>query len=158
MLLDVDEIIESDKFIIWWQSQKNLLHSYRLSCYWYFRDSKYRCKNTEEAIAIVKKGQLTQDDALVFHREERKALFWSVPENLRMDNCNLNGIPFSHHYSWVRSKESMIKKVQSWGHNKDQDWLSLVEKEFEQPFRGKDVIFQDREYITVVPYINLCMI
>ena len=155
MLLDVDEIIEPQKFIKWWNMQKNnLLDSYRLSCYWYFRDFKYRCKHTEEAIAIVKKGPLTENDTLVFHQEERKALFWCVAKNRRMDGCNLNGIPFSHHYSWVRSKEAMIKKVQSWGHNKDQDWVYLVNKEFEQPFRGKDVIFRDREYDIVEPYIN----
>lgn len=155
MLLDVDEIIEPNKFIIWWDSQKNnLLDSYRLSCYWYFRDFKYRCKNIEEAIAIVKRGPLTENDLLIFHQEERKALFWCLPENRRMDKCNLNGIPFSHHYSWVRSREGMIRKVQSWGHNKDLNWVPLVEKEFEQPFRGKDVVFGDREYEIVEPYIN----
>jgi hypothetical protein len=49
----------------------------------------------------------------------------------------------------------MIKKVKSWGHNKDLNWVPLVEKEFEQPFRGKDVIFGDREYDIVEPYINV---
>lgn len=155
MFLDVDEILEPDKFIKWWnQQQSNLLDSYRLACYWYFRDFKYRSKNWEEAIALVKSGPLTNNDRIVFHHEERKAMFWNVPENKRMDKCTLDGLPFSHHYSWVRSKQGMLKKVKSWGHNKDLDWSVLVEKEFEQPFRGKDVIFGDREYDIVEPTIK----
>jgi hypothetical protein len=71
MFLDVDEIIEPDKFILWWNTQQNnLLDSYRLSCYWYFRDFKYRCKNWEEAIAIVKSGPLTRDNQIIFHQED----------------------------------------------------------------------------------------
>jgi hypothetical protein len=156
MLLDVDEIIEPDNFIAWWKTQeKNPKDSYRLACYWYFRDFKYRSKNWEEAIALVKGGLLTTCDDLTFSNEERKALFWSTLECRRMDKCKLNGLPFSHHYSWVRSKEGMLKKVRSWGHNKDKDWVTLVEKEFEQPFRGKDVIFGDREYDMVEPLINV---
>jgi hypothetical protein len=49
----------------------------------------------------------------------------------------------------------MLKKVSCWSHNKDKDWISLVHKEFELPFRGNDVIFADREYDIVDPYINL---
>lgn len=156
MFIDVDEIIEPGKFIEWWKTQDATpLDSYRLACYWYFRDFKYRSKNWEEAIALVKAGPITSNDNLIFHHEERKALFWSIPEHTRMDKCLYNGLPFSHHYSWVRSRESMLKKVSSWGHNKDRDWKSAVEKEFEQPFRGKDVIFGDREYDVVEPYINV---
>ncbi len=156
MLLDVDEVIEPEKFKIWWsQQQGNLVDSYRFSCYWYFREFKYRYKNWEEAIALVKSGPLTTNDNIIFHHEERKAMFWSVSENKRMDKCKLDGLPFSHHYSWVRSKQGMLKKVKSWGHNKDCDWSKLVEKEFEQPFRGKDVIFGNREYDIVEPLIKI---
>ena len=156
MFLDVDEVLEADKFIKWWSMQQNdLKDSYRLACYWYFREFKYRLKIWEEAIALVKSGPLTQNDHIIFHQEERKAMFWCLPENRRMDKCKMDNIPFSHHFSWVRSKEGMLKKVKSWGHNKDLDWSLLVEKEFSQPFRGKDVIFGDREYDIVEPYLNI---
>lgn len=156
MFLDVDEILEPDKFIKWWKIQEaNPLVSYRLACYWYFREARYRDKNWEEAIAIVKSGPLTQDDGIIFHNEERKAMFWCVPEKFRMDKCKLDNLPFSHHFSWVRSKEGMLKKVKSWGHRGDIDWTSLVEKEFEQPFRGTDVIFKNRQYDIVEPVFDI---
>jgi subtilase family serine protease len=34
----------------------------------------------------------------------------------------------------------MIQKVISWGHNKDIDWVSLIEQEFTHDFNGKDFI------------------
>ena len=68
MFLDVDEVLEPQKFITWWNQQKNnLIDSYRLSCYWYFREFKYRLKIWEEAIALVKSGPLTQNDHIIFN-------------------------------------------------------------------------------------------
>ena len=40
----------------------------------------------------------------------------------------------------------MLKKVKTWGHSHDRNWVDLVNKEFEESFRGKDVIFGNREY------------
>lgn len=34
----------------------------------------------------------------------------------------------------------MIRKVKSWSHNLDRDWVTLVEKEFEHDFNGTDFI------------------
>jgi hypothetical protein len=36
--------------------------------------------------------------------------------------------------------DEMIQKVISWGHNKDIDWVSLIEQEFTHDFNGKDFI------------------
>jgi hypothetical protein len=154
LLLDTDEIVESDRFVQWINNQEGkLLDSYKLANYFYFRDVKYRSKSIEDSVVFVKKGPLTNNDELVFHPEERYGLWIGADKRDRM--CMLDNKPFIHHYSWVRSKEAMIRKVTSWGHNKDRDWVSLVNKEFEQPFRGKDVIFGDREYDIVEPYITL---
>ena len=49
----------------------------------------------------------------------------------------INGKPMIHHYSWVRTKDEMLKKVLTWGHNKDRDWVKLIEEEFTRPFNGK---------------------
>lgn len=156
LLLDTDEIIESDKFIQWIEQQeksKMLLDGYKLANYFYFRDFKYRAKNTEDSIVLIKNGPLVRNDALVFHDHERSGVFDAAPKKAR--NCMLDGKPFIHHYSWVRSKEAMLKKVTAWSHNADKNWVALVHKEFEAPFRGKDVIFGDnREYEVVEPYLN----
>ena len=154
LFLDTDEIVEADNFSKWLKLQQgNMLESYKLANYTYFRDVRYRCKTVEDSIILVHK-ELTTRDNLVFHPEERFGLWYYGFTKDRM--CMLEGKPFIHHYSWVRTKETMLKKVTSWGHNKDKDWVSLVHKEFEEPFRGKDVIFGDgREYEIVEPYVDI---
>lgn len=154
MFLDVDEIVEPTKFMLWWkEEQKNLKDAYRLACHWYFRDFKYRAKTPEDAIVLIKNGKLVSDE-YIFNNNERRYMVESAPENKRMEMCTYNGEIFTHHYSWVRSKEEMQKKVQCWGHNTDRDWQSAVNLEFNEPFRGKDIIF-GREYDVVRPYVNV---
>lgn len=154
MFLDTDEIIVPELFNAWWKEQQlNPLISYKLSNYFYFRDFKYQCKELQDSIALVKKGQFTQDQ-FIFHENERSGVFDYVPYNLKARNVTYQGKPFIHHYSWVRSKEAMLKKVSCWSHNKDKDWASLVEMEFSEPFRGKDMIF-GFEYNTVEPYLDI---
>jgi len=43
----------------------------------------------------------------------------------------LDGEVMFDHFSWVRSREVMVKKVMNWGHREDRDWLSLVNKAFD---------------------------
>jgi hypothetical protein len=45
-----------------------------------------------------------------------------------------------HHFSWVRTKEQMLKKVESWAHKGDKHWVSLIEEEFKYSFRGRDFV------------------
>jgi hypothetical protein len=45
-----------------------------------------------------------------------------------------------HHYSWVRTKEEMLRKVKAWGHTNDKDWNTLIEEEFSREFNGKDFV------------------
>jgi hypothetical protein len=42
--------------------------------------------------------------------------------------------------SWVRTKEQMLKKVNSWAHKSDKHWVSLIEQEFEYSFKGRDFV------------------
>ena len=65
-----------------------------------------------------------------------------------------NGLPMLHHYSWVRTKEQMLKKVRTWWHNKDRNWEKSVEEEFSRPFSGKDFV-HGYEYKTVENKFNL---
>lgn len=154
MFLDADEIIEPDKMLTWWEKQQsNLMDVYRPANYWYFRDFCYRAKFLEDSVALVRNDPSCINDDMYDSQWDRHAFYVKNPSKLKQKMA-MDGVPFVHHYSWVRTKEAMLKKVNTWGHNKDRDWVSLVHKEFEAPFRGKDVIF-DREYDTVTPYVNI---
>jgi hypothetical protein len=64
------------------------------------------------------------------------------------------GLPMLHHFSWVRTKEEMFKKVKNWGHYRDRDWISCIEEEFTRPFNGKDFV-HGYEYNTVDNIFNI---
>jgi len=138
LFLDADEIIEGDLFKKYLKTKDHENYDVvSLECYWYFRERKYRAKTTEEAGVMCKKSICTYN--YIFsdmerwefkRREDFKSKRW-----LRQDNKVL-----CHHYSWVRTKEQMLRKVKSWGHNKDLDWVSLIEEEFSHDFNGTDFV------------------
>ncbi len=155
MFLDTDEIVEPDKFIAWLaqeESSGKMADSYRLANYFYFRDFCYRAKDWEDSIAFVKNKPSIFDDEIVFNNEERHAFFYYSRNRKRM--CTYDGVPFIHHYSWVRTKEAMLTKVKTWSHRDDRDWTSLVHQEFSENFRGHDVI-HGKVYDTVEPYLKI---
>jgi hypothetical protein len=140
MYLESDEIIESDKFIEWINTgeYKNY-ESMKFDNYFYFRESIYQADQTkyEDSVVLVKRKYANINPLLKIAREQcHEYLNVNKKRNIR----GLDGKPMIHHFSWVRTKEQMLRKVKSWFHNKDMDWVSLVEKEFSQEFSGVDFI------------------
>jgi len=99
---------------------------------------------------LARREVLTPENIL--NIDERLGLYLALPEKKILHQRGIDGLPFIHHYSWVRSKEQMLKKVITWAHYWEKDWPSMVEKEFSHPFSGKDFC-SDLEYETVEPYI-----
>jgi len=135
LYLDADEIVEYDEFSKFISSGHINTHdSFDLLCYWYFRDATYRATSFESAGTLVRRelGNINPDS-----NSERGQLlrgrYWQ--------HASINNVPIIHHYSWVRTKEEMLSKVKSWGHNQDNiDWVSLVEHEFSHPFNRTDFV------------------
>ena len=149
LYLDADEIVEYNEFNKFIASDyiKNY-DSFDLLCYWYFRDAKYRATSFESAGTLVRRelGAINPNS-----NSERgqllKGRFWQ--------HASINNTPIIHHYSWVRTKEEMLNKVKSWGHNQDNiNWVSLVEQEFTHPFNGTDFV-HNYGYDTVENKFNI---
>lgn len=132
LFLDGDEIPDGDLMLSWLNTEP--LDSYSLyifKCYWYFREPQYQAKTTEMCglladMSKVKKEMLFTQNERWFHQNypiSYKAL------------CTFNGSIIFNHYSWVRTKEEMLKKVRSWAHRNDCPWVDLVEKEFAHELR-----------------------
>ncbi|HSW72860.1 MAG TPA: hypothetical protein VLG44_05595, partial [Chlamydiales bacterium] len=101
---------------------------------------------------LVKKSLLTP--TVILDPCERYGLFQAMPNPKLPRVKGLDNKPLVHHYSWVRDKLAMLKKVTTWGHHLDKDdWKDLVEKEFSGPFSGKD-FFSDYQYQIVEPFID----
>lgn len=153
LFLDVDEIVDGAKFLEWLTNFP--LRNYealQLACYWYFRKEHYQSKVWEETPLLIKKDALTHE--LLMHPFERGGTFFKMEGNKAPFIKGKDDLPMVHHYSWVRSKDEMLRKVASWGHSGERDWVSLIEEEFSRPFKGKDFI-HGYDFIKVKPFIKL---
>ena len=139
LFLDCDEIVDSTSFREWLEHFDYPKYTaIRLANYWYFRSSSYRATTWEDTPLLLKKNR--ENLQALMHPQERSGTYFYIqPEKKRM--ClSLNKKPMVHHFSWVRTKEQMLKKVSNWGHCKERNWERLVEQEFSSSFQGTDFV------------------
>lgn len=149
MFMDSDEIIEGElaRESFGYEDFYKEYDEYVFSCYWYFREPIFRAKSLEQCHKLIRASALTKD--LVFSEHERGAV--GLSNRYRsMFKVQYNGRPIVHHFSWVRTKEQMLKKTASWGHKDDKNWKELIEEEFSRPFNGTDFVW-GYEYDIIQP-------
>ena len=139
LFLDADEIPDGKQFLEWLNCSDYMHHTaLKLSNYWYFRQPTHQALKFEDSIVLAQKKALEWE--ILLHKEERDAIYNLLPNPKRRHVFGPDGHPMFHHYSWVRTKEEMLKKVRAWGHRADRDWEALVQEEFNAPFRGTDFV------------------
>ena len=139
LFLDADEVPDGKKFSQWLDESDFAQHPVlKLSNYWYFREPHFRADQWEDSIVFAHIGSL--ELSAILHEEERNAIYDLLPNPKRRKVVGIDGQPMFHHFSWVRTKDEMIQKIEKWGHRDDRDWKGLVEEEFSSPFKGKDFI------------------
>jgi hypothetical protein len=155
LFLDADEIPDGAKFAEWLEISDYHHHSVmKMANYWYFREPSHQALSWEDSVVLVQSRSITPE--LILHQEERNAIYDLLPGPKRRHVTASDGQPMFHHYSWVRTKNEMLKKVQSWGHKADRNWVELVNQEFQAPFRGTDFV-HGYKYKLVKPSFNLQM-
>lgn len=149
LFLDADEIVDTSqmKALPYWK-----YGALRLSCYWYFREASQRAKQWEDTPLLVDKKLWSGE--LIMHPYERGGGYHAFTGEKARNVVGVSGLPMVHHYSWVRTKEQMLRKASSWGHHRDRDWASLIHEEFSGPFKGKDFV-HGYEFDTVDPYVDI---
>lgn len=169
LFLDADEIVESGPFLQFLRTTPDIVNfdAFSFDCYWYFRKPIFRAIQTEQAGVAYKASVLAADLSgvtnygILSHKQERWAFRdipqLSVKEHIRYPwgpPFAVEYRPFCHHFSWVRTKEQMIAKVKSWGHQSDRDWIPAIEEEFSRPFNGTDFI-HNYQYTEVLNTFNI---
>lgn len=153
LFLDADEIVEGQRFSKFLENPIFTdFNAILFANYYYFRDVKFRAKNFESSVLMVKKSSIFTKTMFLLPND-RVGIYNSVSEKKIRSVTAFDGAPMVHHYSWVRTKEEMLKKVETFGHSADRDWVALIEKEFSRPFNGKCFV-HGYEYETVKPYIT----
>tara|TARA_Y100000310_G_scaffold295841_1_gene327569 strand:+ start:110 stop:835 length:726 start_codon:yes stop_codon:yes gene_type:complete len=135
LFIDSDEVLESELFNKF-KNNKTFeeCDSYKLGCYWYFREMNIRAKTLEDSPVLVRKKLVQLDPNNLHIEREQLHEALNVPKQRMILQ---DGKPLVHHYSWVRTKEQMLQKVKAWGHTTDKDWTALIEEEFSRVFNGK---------------------
>ncbi len=137
LYLDADEIVEHKPFLKFINTELKDHDTYKLACYWYFREPIYQSTEWEDTPVLVRKNLVYID--LYAKNAERDQLY-IIQNAKKRKMVTLDNKPFIHHFSWVRTKEAMLKKVKTWGHRNDKDWESCVNEEFSRSFNGSDFI------------------
>lgn len=151
LFLDADEIVDNKLFITWLNSEEyKKYNAIKLACYWYFRKPIYQATTIEDSPFMVKEKQL--DDRMFFDYAERQGMYEKIEGLKKRQIRGLNGKPMVHHYCWSRTKQEMIKKVTTWGHNRDSSWVERIEEEFSHPTGERDFV-QGYELKKVKPFI-----
>ncbi len=130
LFLDVDEIPDGERLKAWnHEVQLEQETSYSLTNYWYFKSPNYQATAWEETTKIIHTNNITEDS--VFGDFERDHLQNTAGEKTAHFVLGLDRMPLIHHFSWVRKKEVLLRKIKSWGH-KDQiaDPINYVESIF----------------------------
>ena len=149
LFLDADEVPEGNRMASWLAESDYQQHlALRLANYWYFREPCYQALHWEDSPVLVQRRAL--DSERLLHENERDAIYDLLPGPKRRAVTDQEGRPMIHHFSWVRTQEEMLKKVEAWGHRGDRNWKELVNQEFAKPFRGTDFV-HGYSYRTVEP-------
>jgi hypothetical protein len=153
LFLDADEVVDGNRFLDW---QKKFplakMNVIKMANYYYFRDIIYQSETFEDSAVIARKILLTEDMIMDFL--DRDKSFRAIVEPKARMVLGTDNQPLIHHYSWVRSEEEMIKKVSTWGHSHERNWVQLVKDEFANGFRGLDFV-HGYKYKTVEPFIKI---
>lgn len=155
--LDSDEIIDNNQFKTW--LNYDLYKNYdiiKFANFWYWREPIYRARNyIEDSVTMVKYKFAYNNKDYIFSNLGRHGLY-ELTENKIRSVMGIDNKPMIHHYSWVRNKEQMIRKVKNWGHRNDKNnWIELVEEEFSRPFNGTDFLKNLQYDVVDDKYINI---
>jgi len=136
--MDSDLVPDGQRTLEWLQeTDLPAYNSYYFMIYSYHR-SKTICTRWDESTVVMSdKTRLTDDQIMSIY--EIQALL-NEPCSRRV--LGLDGKPMFHHYGWARGnsdeecKQHLLRKVKSWGHTFDKDWVAIIEKEFSHPYSG----------------------
>lgn len=118
-VLDGDEVPDGSRVLEWLKMTIlwDIHTSYKMGTYWYFKLATHQAETFEDSILLIHRSHLTADT--LFGDMERDHLISRSGTRLTRMNMGMDGLPLWHHFSFVRSRENLRKKMTSWGHRDD---------------------------------------
>lgn len=147
--IDSDEILDGDLVKLWLKKEVQKGEDYKLAHFWYYRDTCYRANQVEEGAVLVSRETLESPEMDWFGDREREnfSTHWNYMANYQ------NNV-LGHHYSWAGTKDMLMRKVSSWGHNQDNvNWKAMIEDEFSHEF-DYTCPFKNYTFTKIKPYVG----
>jgi hypothetical protein len=145
LFMDADEVPEGDRVAAFIKRAlaprpDHTTPGLKFANWWYMREPTLRYRGIEDSIPLVPRFRVATRDAVLLCEDERNDLA-APPVSRSVTDGSPS--PMFHHYSWVRTPEDLVKKVQVWSHRRDRDWVSAVRQELSRPIvpGHVDVIF-----------------
>ena len=111
---------------------------FKQSCYWYFKDPTHRALALEDSILLIHRSHLRLET--VFHDMERDGIVATSEAVVDRDVRGMDGRPMWHHFSFVRSRPGLVRKLTSWAHRDDLFAGRSAEELVEQVYNDKDIV------------------
>ena len=137
--LDSDEIVDPTRFQEWLKgADLKDYTAYRFAMLWHFREAQFEASAWDDLTLMVNRAKISP--LLLFDEDERMGIFLRAEGDKKRGVLGCDGSPMIRHYTGVRTREEMAKKLSSWGHHWERDWQALLKEFFSRPFTGKDFI------------------
>ncbi len=143
LFLDSDEVIDGEAFAEFVDEAREQLGAHdavKFANHWYWRQPTYRARDyLEDSCLLMRRAAVREQD--VFSDGARTQMYDACPGRKCRRVLHRGTTAMVHHYSWVRSREQMLRKVRNWGHRRDIAGLEAkVHEEFSRPFNGTDFL------------------
>jgi hypothetical protein len=154
LFIDTDEIVDAQAFSAWVETREyQQYEAMRLACYWYFREPHLQAEATEDTPLLVCRAAWNPD--LILHPWEREGGF-ALFKGKKIRGVKSEA-PMIHHYSWVRTREQMLRKAMSWGAHDEKDWATLIDEEHSRLFNGSDFV-HGYAFRKVDPFVDIDLV
>lgn len=164
LFLDADEVPEGERFAAFLAAMPSGdaaadAPHLKLANWWYFRYPWLRSPWVEDSVVMVPRASLTADRILCASQERDDLV---DPARVRRRVVDQSRTPMFHHYSWVRTREDLYRKVRTWSHKDDADWAAALDRDLASPVdhrpgaTRRDPV-HDRQLVVVQPHFDITL-
>lgn len=152
LFLDSDEVIDGKRFRRYLDTGQYVdFNAARLFCYTYVQRPTLRIQALFTSALFVRQAAL--DVSRIINVEDRYGIFHHLPSPKLDELFDREGIPFIHHYTWVRTLEECLRKSNTWGHRLDKDWKTEITALFRNPSEAR-LLTHEVSLHEVAPYFD----
>jgi hypothetical protein len=156
LLLDGDEVPDGAKVRRWLHESRNPETIFKAANYWYFKHPENQATSLEDSVLLVHKRHLTRSN--VFGDMERDHICISASSGAKLERLvkDPNGDVMFHHFSWVRGREGLKRKLRSFAHSQDMFKNVDIDVLVEYIYRNDDVndVIHNYKYVHVDSFLQ----